>query len=76
MVLVRVLCVDDDRINILLLEQVCLAAGVREVEFAESGAEAGPWMLALCHAKYTGTETSPPSLSPASTRYGGAGVAY
>jgi CheY-like chemotaxis protein len=36
----RVLCVDDDRINTLLLEHVCRAAGVLEVEFAESGAEA------------------------------------
>lgn len=36
----RVLCVDDDRINALLFEQLCLAAGLREVEFAESGEEA------------------------------------
>jgi len=36
----RVLCVDDDRINTLLFEQLCLAAGLSEVEFAESGEEA------------------------------------
>lgn len=36
----RVLCVDDDRINALLLEHVCREAGGVEVEFAESGADA------------------------------------
>jgi CheY-like chemotaxis protein len=36
----RLLCVDDDRINALLLEQLCLQAGGIEIEVAASGAEA------------------------------------
>jgi CheY-like chemotaxis protein len=36
----RVLCVDDDRIQALLLEQVCLDVAGLELRVAESGAEA------------------------------------
>ena len=36
----RVLCVDDDRIQALLLEQVCRDAGGIEIAFAETGAQA------------------------------------
>jgi len=36
----RVLCVDDDRINALLIEQMCLSVGGVEFDCAESGAEA------------------------------------
>jgi two-component system OmpR family response regulator len=36
----RVLCVDDDRINALLLEQVCRDVGGLEVECVETGADA------------------------------------
>ena len=40
MVLVRVLYVDDDRINSLLFTEACRFAGDTEVETAETGAEA------------------------------------
>jgi two-component system, OmpR family, response regulator len=36
----RLLCVDDDRVNALLLEQVCLNLGGIELQCAENGAEA------------------------------------
>lgn len=36
----KLLCVDDDRVNALLFEQVCLLAGGIELQCAESGAEA------------------------------------
>ncbi len=36
----RVLCVDDDRINALLLDEVCRLAGNIEACFAETAAEA------------------------------------
>lgn len=36
----KLLCVDDDRVNALLLEQVCLQIGGLELQCAESGAEA------------------------------------
>jgi CheY-like chemotaxis protein len=36
----RVLCVDDDRVNILLMEQTLLGIGGLELQCAESGAEA------------------------------------
>ena len=36
----RVLYVDDDRINLLLFEEACRVAGGVEVECADSGAEA------------------------------------
>ncbi len=50
----RLLCVEDDRVNALLLEQSCVAAGVTVIEWAETGAEAlslapafGPQLLVL-----------------------------
>lgn len=36
----RLLCVEDDRVNALLLEQSCVAAGVSALAWAETGAEA------------------------------------
>lgn len=36
----RLLCIEDDRVNALLLEQSCLRAGAEALEFAETGAEA------------------------------------
>lgn len=36
----RLLCVEDDRVNALLLEQSCLAAGVTRLEWAENGSDA------------------------------------
>jgi len=36
----RILCVDDDRINALLMEQLCLTIGGIELEVAETGAQA------------------------------------
>lgn len=36
----RLLCVEDDRVNAMLLEQSCLAAGLSDLQFAETGQEA------------------------------------
>lgn len=36
----KLLCVDDDRVNALLFEQVCLQIGDIELQCAETGAEA------------------------------------
>lgn len=36
----RLLCVEDDRVNALLLQHSCLAAGVSALEFAETGTDA------------------------------------
>jgi CheY-like chemotaxis protein len=36
----RLLCVEDDRVNAMLLEQSCLGAGVTELEIAECGRDA------------------------------------
>lgn len=36
----RLLCVEDDRVNAMLLEQSCLEAGVAELELAECGRDA------------------------------------
>jgi two-component system, OmpR family, response regulator len=36
----KLLCVDDDRVNALLFEQVCLSLGGIELQCAETGAEA------------------------------------
>ncbi|MCB1994800.1 MAG: response regulator [Burkholderiaceae bacterium] len=36
----RLLCVEDDRVNAMLLEQSCLAAGVSDLQIAETGQEA------------------------------------
>ncbi len=36
----RLVCVDDDRVNALLFEQVCLQVGGLEIRCAETGAEA------------------------------------